>query len=44
VDDLSAIAEAQFLEDRRQRWESKRESEIMQMVIDVVHTDDAIRT
>jgi hypothetical protein len=44
VDDLSAIAEAQFLEDRRQRWESKRESEIMQMVIDVVHTDDAICT
>jgi hypothetical protein len=41
-DDLSAAAEAQYLEDRQQFWAANRESEIIQMVIDVGRTGDAI--
>jgi hypothetical protein len=41
-DDLSAAAEAQYLEDRQQFWATNRDSEIIQMVIDVGHTEDAI--
>jgi hypothetical protein len=41
-DDLSAAAEAQYLEDSQQFWAANRDSEIIQMVIDVGHTGDAI--